>query len=87
MQIFYENRHADYLRRPRHHEAHRLIERLCAHWSHKLTVEVEDGLGASTLAKALSADSRYQTAARRLNCQDKATTERMHTWYSVHLNV
>lgn len=67
-------------------EAHRLIKRLCAHWSHKLTVEVEDGLARIDFGESrclLIADTEQLHI--KLDCPDEATTERMHHVVFDHL--
>ena len=59
-------------------EAHRLIKRLCAHWSHKLTVEAEDGLGRIDFGESrclLTADT--ERLHIKLDCPDEAASGRM----------
>lgn len=67
-------------------EAHRLIKRLCAHWSHKLTVEAEDGLGRIDFGESrclLTANNEQLHI--KLDCPDEATTERMQQVVFDHL--
>lgn len=67
-------------------EAHRLIKRLCANWSHKFTVETEDGLGRINFG-----DSRCLLTAKseqlhiELDCPNEITAERMQQVVFDHL--
>ncbi|TDQ36533.1 DUF2218 domain-containing protein [Thiopseudomonas denitrificans] len=67
-------------------EAHRLIKRLCAHWSHKLTVEAEDGLGRIDFGESrclLTADT--ERLHIKLDCPDEAASGRMQQVVFDHL--
>lgn len=67
-------------------EAHRLIKRLCAHWSHKLTVDAEDGLGRIDFGEShclLTADTEQLHI--KLDCPDEAASERMQKIVFDHL--
>lgn len=67
-------------------EAARLIKRLCAHWSHKLAVETEDGMGRIDFGESrclLTADNEQLHI--KLDCPDEATSERMQQVVFDHL--